>query len=148
MSAAEPIVVTKRIYEPAAADDGFRVLVDRLWPRGVSHERAALDLWLKEVAPSAELRVWYDHRDERFAEFTRRYLAELDVNPALEQLRELVAEHPKTTLLYGAKSPLNEASVLAELLAKPAGWSPSSRATSMSCTSVVPSPISRIFESR
>ena len=121
MSAAEPIVVTKRIYEPAAADDGFRVLVDRLWPRGVSHERAALDLWLKEVAPSAELRVWYDHRDERFAEFTRRYLAELDVNPALEQLRELVAEHPKTTLLYGAKSPLNEASVLAELLAKPAG---------------------------
>ena len=71
MSAAGPTVVTKRVYEPAAADDGFRVLVDRLWPRGVSHERAALDLWLKEVAPSAELRAWYDHRDERFAEFAQ-----------------------------------------------------------------------------
>ena len=116
MSAARSIVVTKRVYDPATADDGFRVLVDRLWPRGVSHERAALDLWLKDVAPSAELRVWYDHRDERFAEFTRRYLAELATNPALEQLRALVSEHPRTTLLYGAKSPRNEASVLAELL--------------------------------
>ncbi|MEO7722119.1 MAG: DUF488 family protein [Pseudolysinimonas sp.] len=121
MSTAASTVVAKRIYEPAAGADGFRVLVDRLWPRGVSHERAALDLWLKEVAPSAELRVWYDHRDDRFAEFTRRYLAELATNPALEQLRSLVAEHPKTTLLYGAKSPRNEASVLAELLAKPEG---------------------------
>jgi uncharacterized protein YeaO (DUF488 family) len=119
MIAAAPKVVTKRVYEPATADDGFRVLVDRLWPRGVSHERAALDLWLKEVAPSAELRVWYGHQDERFAEFARRYLAELEANPALEQLRSLIAEHPKTTLLYGAKSPLNEASVLAELLTGP-----------------------------
>jgi len=121
MSAAGPHVVTKRIYEPALPGDGFRILVDRLWPRGVSHERAALDLWLKEVAPSAELRVWYDHRDERFAEFTRRYLAELETNPALEQLRSLVAEHPATTLLYGAKSPRNEATVLAELLSGPEG---------------------------
>jgi len=119
VSASAPKVVTKRVYEPAKADDGFRVLVDRLWPRGVSHERAALDLWLKEVAPSAELRVWYDHRSERFPEFTRRYLAELDQNPAFEQLQSLVAEHAKTTLLYGAKSPLNEASVLAEQLTKP-----------------------------
>ena len=118
MSAAGPTVVTKRIYEPAAADDGFRVLVDRLWPRGVSRERAGLDLWLKEVAPSTELRVWYDHRDERFAEFSQRYRAELESNPAWEQLRSLVAGHSKTTLLYGAKSPHNEASVLAELLTK------------------------------
>jgi uncharacterized protein YeaO (DUF488 family) len=118
---AGPNVVSKRIYEPAAPDDGFRVLVDRLWPRGVSHERAALDLWLKEVAPSAELRVWFDHRDDRFAEFTRRYLAELDTNPALAELRGIVAEHPKVTLLYGAKSPLNEASVLVGLLTTPAG---------------------------
>jgi uncharacterized protein YeaO (DUF488 family) len=118
---AGPNVVSKRIYEPAAPDDGFRVLVDRLWPRGVSHERAALDLWLKEVAPSAELRVWFDHRDDRFAEFTRRYLAELDTNPALAELRSIVAEHPKVTLLYGAKSPLNEASVLVGLLTTPAG---------------------------
>lgn len=119
MTTAGPIVVTKRVYDPATADDGFRILVDRLWPRGVSHERAALDLWLKEVAPSAGLRVWYDHRDERFAEFTRRYLAELASNPALEQLRSLVAEHPRTTLLYGARSPRNEATVLAELLGRP-----------------------------
>ena len=109
-------VRVKRIYEPVETGDGYRVLVDHVWPRGVSRERAALDLWLKDVAPSAELRVWYDHRDERFAEFTRRYLAELATNPALEQLRALVAEHPRTTLLYGAKSPRNEASVLAELL--------------------------------
>jgi uncharacterized protein YeaO (DUF488 family) len=116
MSSAVSRVVTKRIYEPASADDGFRVLVDRLWPRGVSRERAALDLWLKDVAPTAELRLWFDHRDERFAEFTQRYLAELEPNPAFAQLRSLVAEHPVTTLLYGAKSPLNEAAVLAAAL--------------------------------
>jgi len=119
VNAPSPNVVAKRIYEPAEPDDGFRVLVDRLWPRGVSHERAALDLWLKEVAPSAELRVWFDHRDDRFAEFTRRYLAELTTNPAFAELRSLVAEHAKTTLLYGAKSPLNEAAVLVDLLAAP-----------------------------
>ena len=116
MSPAVSRVVIKRIYEPASADDGYRVLVDRLWPRGVSHERAALDLWLKEVAPSGELRVWFDHRDERFLEFRQRYLAELETNPALGQLELLVAEHPVTTLLYGAKSPLNEAAVLADRL--------------------------------
>lgn len=119
MNAPSPNVVAKRIYEPAEPDDGFRVLVDRLWPRGVSHERAALDLWLKEVAPSAELRVWFDHRDDRFAEFTRRYVAELTTNPAFAELRSLVAEHAKTTLLYGAKSPQNEAAVLVELLTAP-----------------------------
>jgi uncharacterized protein YeaO (DUF488 family) len=120
MNSAVSRVVIKRIYEPASADDGFRVLVDRLWPRGVSHERAALDLWLKEVAPSPELRVWFDHQEDRFAEFRQRYLAELETNPAFAQLRSLVAEHPVTTLLYGAKSPLNEAAVLADCLAKPA----------------------------
>jgi len=114
VSATVPQVRVKRIYEPASPDDGFRVLVDRLWPRGVSHERAALDLWLKEIAPSNELRIWYGHREERFAEFTRRYLAELQTNPALGQLRDLVANHPVTTLLYGAKSPHNEAAVLAD----------------------------------
>jgi uncharacterized protein YeaO (DUF488 family) len=110
-------VVTKRIYEPASADDGFRVLVDRLWPRGVSRERAALDLWLKEIGPSTELRVWYGHQEDRFPEFARRYTAELDTNPALGQLRHLIAAHPVTTLLYGAKTPLNEAVVLADYLA-------------------------------
>ena len=113
-----PTVVTKRIYEPAAAGDGYRVLVDRLWPRGVSHERAALDLWLKEIAPSAELRVWYGHQEDRFPEFERRYTAELDTNPAVAQLRGLIATHAVTTLLYGAKTPLNEAAVLADYLTK------------------------------
>jgi len=111
-------VVTKRIYEPATPDDGFRVLVDRLWPRGVSHERAALDLWLKEIAPSAELRVWYGHQEDRFPEFSRRYRTELDANPAVEHLRGLIASHAVTTLLYGAKTPLNEAAVLADYLTK------------------------------
>jgi uncharacterized protein YeaO (DUF488 family) len=114
-------VVIKRVYDPASPSDGFRVLVDRLWPRGVSHERAALDLWLKEVAPSPELRVWYGHVNERYPEFRQRYLAELETNPALNQLREVVAAHPLTTLLYGSKSPLNEAAVLADFLTKKAG---------------------------
>jgi uncharacterized protein YeaO (DUF488 family) len=119
MTPAGSSVAIKRVYEPATADDGFRVLVDRLWPRGVSHERAALDLWLKEIAPSTELRVWYGHQGERFAEFARRYAAELDTNPAVRQLRELIAAHAVTTLLYGAKTPLNEAAVLRDYLAGP-----------------------------
>ncbi len=114
-------LVIKRVYEPSAAEDGFRVLVDRLWPRGLSRERAALDLWLKEIAPSTELRVWFDHQEERFGEFVWRYTAELDANPAVTRLREMIAAHPVTTLLCGAKSPtLNEAAVLADYLAKPA----------------------------
>jgi uncharacterized protein YeaO (DUF488 family) len=115
-----PTVVIKRVYDPASPTDGFRVLVDRLWPRGVSRERAALDLWLKEVAPSPELRAWYRHVDERYAEFAQRYRAELDANPAVDRLRELIAAHPVTTLLYGSKSPLNDAAVLADYLETPA----------------------------
>jgi uncharacterized protein YeaO (DUF488 family) len=113
-------VVIKRVYDPASPADGFRVLVDRLWPRGVSRERAALDLWLKDIAPSTDLRVWFGHQEERFPEFVRRYAAELDANPAVGQLRESIAAHPTTTLLFGAKSPtLNEAAVLADYLAAP-----------------------------
>jgi len=72
------MIRTKRVYEEASAGDGARVLVDRLWPRGVSKEAAALDNWAKEVAPSDELRAWFDHDPERWAEFRRRYAAELD----------------------------------------------------------------------
>ena len=108
------------VDEEPSRDDGFRVLVERLWPRGLSKGRAAVDLWLKEVAPSTELRGWYGHVDERFAEFTRRYRAELDQNPAVAELRGVIAAHPVTTLLYGAKSPLNEAAVLADYLRDPA----------------------------
>ncbi|GAA1010416.1 hypothetical protein Aple_028620 [Acrocarpospora pleiomorpha] len=108
----------KRIYDEVDPRDGFRVLVDRLWPRGVSKEHAHVDLWLKEVAPSTELRAWFDHRADRFAEFSTRYAAELDKNPAVATLRRLAQAHPTVTLLYGAKNPqLNQAVVLAEYLA-------------------------------
>ncbi|THF76057.1 DUF488 domain-containing protein [Cohnella fermenti] len=95
----------KRIYDPAEASDGARVLVDRLWPRGVTKEAAQLTLWLKEVAPSPELRDWFGHRPERFDEFQARYTEELAapaVRPHLERLRRLAAGDG-LTLLYAAK---------------------------------------------
>lgn len=106
-------VVIKRVYLPAEPGDGYRVLVDRLWPRGVSKQDAHLDLWLKEVAPSPELRTWFGHLPERFDEFTVRYTAELDENPAITELRAIIAAHPTVTLLYGARDPrVNHAAVL------------------------------------
>jgi uncharacterized protein YeaO (DUF488 family) len=97
----------KRIYEPAAASDGYRVLVDRLWPRGVRKETAALDLWLKDVAPSPALRTWFGHKPERYEEFTARYQDELASNPAVRTLRDLANEHAAVTLLYAAHDPDN-----------------------------------------
>lgn len=109
----------KRIFDQAAQEDGFRILVDRLWPRGVSKEHAALDLWMKDVAPSPDLRVWFDHREDRFAEFTRRYDAELDDNPAVTDLRDIGSAHSTVTLLFGAKSlEINHAKVLLDYLAR------------------------------
>jgi uncharacterized protein YeaO (DUF488 family) len=108
----------KRIYEEASPDDGLRVLVDRLWPRGVSKEVAALDFWAKEAAPSETLRKWFDHRPERFAEFKRRYEEELDSSPALVELRTFVAGST-TTLLFAAKDlKINHAVGLAEVLTR------------------------------
>ncbi|OFI39571.1 MarR family transcriptional regulator [Arthrobacter sp. SW1] len=110
-------MVTKRIYEEPSDDDGCRVLVDRLWPRGVSKERAALDLWLKEIAPSPPLRTEFAHMRERFADFREAYLAELEQNPAVETLLELATTHPRVTLLYAAKDPeVNHARVLQEFM--------------------------------
>ena len=107
-------VVIKRVYDKPAETDGVRILVDRLWPRGLSRRKAALDGWNKEVAPSPVLRKWFGHEPERFAEFRRRYRAELKNNPALEELR---ATKGKLTLLYGAKDPkINHAVVLAAAL--------------------------------
>jgi uncharacterized protein YeaO (DUF488 family) len=108
----------KRIYDAPSAGDGFRILVDRLWPRGVSKERANLGEWLKEIAPSAELRIWYGHDPEKFSEFEEKYKAELSTNPAVAMLLDLVAKHKIITLLYAAKSPMNEAKVLQRLLEK------------------------------
>ena len=110
----------KRVYEPPAADDGLRVLVDRLWPRGLKRETATLHSWLKEVAPSPSLRTWFDHRADRFAEFTRRYRKEVAGNPALAELKRM-GKRGTVTLVYGARDPqVNHASVLLSLLRSPA----------------------------
>ncbi|ALE06160.1 hypothetical protein AL755_12925 [Arthrobacter sp. ERGS1:01] len=99
-----------RVYE-APEPGEFRILVDRLWPRGVAKDR--IDFWLKDVAPSAEVRNAFGHRPENFAAFVRDYRAELSTNPAVDQLRTLLAGHPNAVLLYGAKDTVqNQAAVL------------------------------------
>lgn len=107
----------KRVYEAPSDTDGQRVLVDRIWPRGVSKAEADLTLWLKEVAPTTALRQWFGHDPARWAEFRKRYRAELDANPeAVATLRALAAKG-KLTLLYGAHdTEHNQAVVLAEYL--------------------------------
>jgi uncharacterized protein YeaO (DUF488 family) len=107
----------KRAYEPAAPSDGYRVLIDRLWPRGVSRQRAALDAWESELAPSAELRQWFAHEPSRFEAFRRRYIEELrDERPRLTELRRL-ARAGTLTLVYAARdTEHNDAVVLAEVL--------------------------------
>jgi uncharacterized protein YeaO (DUF488 family) len=110
-------IIVKRIYEPAASEDGYRILIDRLWPRGIKKEKAGIDTWLKEVAPSTELRTWFHGGEGSFADFKKKYLAELKQNPALKELRSLVKEHKKVTLLYAAKDEQqNHAIILADLL--------------------------------
>jgi uncharacterized protein YeaO (DUF488 family) len=113
-------VQVRRIYDVPMPDDGARVLVDRLWPRGVSKARAQLDEWLKDIAPSPELREWYHHDPMLFGEFARRYTDELHAPgpaAALTHLRELAAQHP-LTLLTATKDPdISEAAVLRQLLA-------------------------------
>ncbi|MDY0344570.1 MAG: DUF488 family protein [Lentimicrobium sp.] len=107
----------KRIYEDADSSDGYRILIDRLWPRGVSKEAAKLDEWNKELAPSTELRKWFDHTPERFEEFKKRYREELRSQE--EELNRLhtMAESKEVTLLYAAKAEdINNAVVLRELL--------------------------------
>ena len=95
-------VKLKRVYEPPAANDGMRILVDRIWPRGVSKKDAALDLWMKEIAPSTELRKWFAHDPARWNEFRLRYAREVKQNHALlDQLRSF-AQNEKITLLYAA----------------------------------------------
>lgn len=107
----------KRIYEDAEEADGFRVLVDRLWPRGKSKKDAALDAWLKEVAPSPELRRWWDHDPDRMDEFAARYRHELDESEGAATLRSILAEHATVTLLYAARDEkVNHAVVLRQYL--------------------------------
>ena len=115
----KPDIHIKRVYEPPANEDGIRVLVDRIWPRGISKETAALALWLKDIAPTTALRKWFNHDPARWAEFHRRYHAELALNPApVEQLRELM-KTGRVTLLYAAHdTEHNQAIALAEYMAK------------------------------
>jgi uncharacterized protein YeaO (DUF488 family) len=108
----------KRIYDEPGTGDGFRVLVDRIWPRGVSKERAHLDLWLKEIAPSDGLRKWFAHDPQRWTEFAAKYRKELTGRKDLvRQIRKLEADHGSVTLLYSARDPLrNQAVVLRRFL--------------------------------
>ena len=109
-------VAIKRVYDEPEADDGERILVDRLWPRGISKEKAAFSEWMKDVAPTSELRRWFDHKPEHWTEFCSRYRAELKDNPALDELRKRVAAG-KVTLLYGSRNrEFNHAQVLEEVL--------------------------------
>jgi uncharacterized protein YeaO (DUF488 family) len=111
-------ILIKRAYEPRSPQDGLRVLVDRLWPRGLSKDKAALDHWDKDLAPTTPLRKWFDHRPERFAEFKHRYLDELKHNPAVPEALARMGKR-KVTLVYGARDPaINHAVVLADYLNK------------------------------
>jgi uncharacterized protein YeaO (DUF488 family) len=108
----------KRAYEPPSPKDGKRILVDRLWPRGVRKDAAKLDLWNKGIAPTTSLRKWFDHRPDRFAEFRQRYRDELKSNPAVTEVLKQIGRQ-KTTLVYAAHdTKVNHAVVLADFLTK------------------------------
>ncbi|MFZ5673595.1 MAG: DUF488 domain-containing protein [Pseudomonadota bacterium] len=111
------LIQVKRIYEPPARGDGLRILVDRIWPRGISKEKAALDFWAKDVAPSTELRKWFHHDPSRWIEFRTRYLAELKAHRAeLDGLRARIVGQPATLLFAAANITQNHAHVLKDVL--------------------------------
>ena len=117
MSASLKKIHIKRIYEPPKASDGTRILVDRLWPRGVAREEARIDAWIKDVAPRDALRRWYSHDPEKWPEFRARYIAELKHNPAVIELQGMAPKSKTVTLLFAAKDNLcNNATVLQEFL--------------------------------
>ena len=113
------VVQLKRVYEPARSSDGYRILVDRVWPRGVSKERAHIALWLKEIGPSTALRKWFGHDPGRWPEFQKRYRQELrEKSGLLAQIKQLEREHRALTLIYSAGDEQhNQAVVLRDLLA-------------------------------
>jgi uncharacterized protein YeaO (DUF488 family) len=107
----------KRVYEKPEKADGTRILIDRLWPRGLSREKAAVDLWLKEIAPSTELRKWFDHDPAKWGDFQRRYRNELKANGEAVQLLQREIKKGTVTLVYGAKDEEhNDAVVLRDFL--------------------------------
>lgn len=115
-----PELRIKRIYEEAAEEDGYRILVDRLWPRGISKEKAHIDLWVREIAPSTDLRKWFHHEPEKFPEFQSRYIDELTNNIEAAAFRKTVYEklqQDNVTLLFSAKDEtMNNAAVLKDWL--------------------------------
>jgi uncharacterized protein YeaO (DUF488 family) len=115
----KPDVRVRRVYDEPEPDDGTRVLVDRVWPRGLTKDKARLDQWLKQVAPSTELRKWYSHDPERFEEFGRRYREELndaERAPGLKHLRELANSGTLTLLTATKHAEISQAAVLADLI--------------------------------
>ena len=119
-------VQLKRAYEPASADDGTRILVDRLWPRGVAKAKASLDEWMKDIAPSPELREWFGHDPARWDEFRSRYAKELQAHGDLVAKLRKLAQHGRVTLVYSARDEAhNDAVVLRDvLLGKGPGQAP------------------------
>jgi len=118
MPRKKPVSI-KRVYDPPAAADGTRVLVDRLWPRGLAKDKAKIDRWLREVAPSDELRRWFGHDPARWQEFCRRYAAEIDLRPdALDELAAICRAGPATLLFAAHDAEHNNAVALAALLAR------------------------------
>ncbi|AAK42054.1 DUF488 domain-containing protein [Saccharolobus solfataricus] len=110
------MIKLKRVYDPIERDDGIRILVDRLWPRGIGKDK--VDLWLKDIAPSDELRKWFSHDTSKWDEFKKKYFEELDANPKISVLLQLIKKGENITLLYASKSPYNNAVALKEYLEK------------------------------
>lgn len=98
------MIKIKRIYEDYSKTDGYRILIDRLWPRGISKERAKIDLWIKEIAPSHDLRKWYSHNSEKAKQFQKKYITELEGNPnSLNEIKKIIKDKKTITLLYASK---------------------------------------------
>jgi uncharacterized protein YeaO (DUF488 family) len=111
------IIKTKRVYEPASKSDGYRILVDRLWPRGISHKRARLNAWMKGIGPSNKLRKWFhENPEKRWTGFSKKYSHELRNNPYMKLLKKLVKNKYKVTLVYSSRSLNNNATILAKRL--------------------------------
>jgi uncharacterized protein YeaO (DUF488 family) len=108
---------TKRVYEEVHEEDGYRILTERLWPRGVSKERAALDQWMKSIAPSNDLRKWFDHDPDKWEEFKERYRKELFGSEAVNEMLEIIKEHETVTMIYASKDEeYNSTALLKEFL--------------------------------
>lgn len=113
-------ICVKRVYDPPDVADGYRILVDRLWPRGLTREAAQVDVWLRDIGPTTELRKWFDHEADRWPEFQARYTYELRGHgQLLDLVQDIERHHERVTLLYGARDRVhNEAQVIAEALSE------------------------------